>query len=308
MGGVRGHLALAVPLPGRRRGRLRARRGAAVGPALHRLPCASDAAGKLDLTAEATARPRGETGQPAIVPGDVEASYLVERIKSRRNAAGRQRPPGRSRGPGDARSLDRRGRRLAEGSRVSAFDFTTDERAGRDWWSLKKPLRPQLADRAARGSGANADRRLRAGAGSKRPASSLRRKPTAPRSFAAQSFDLLGLPPTPAEIEAFVATRRAMLTSGWSIGCWLRPAMASAGPGIGWTWCALARSNGYETNTARPNAWPYRDWVIAAFNDDMPYPQFVLEQLAGDQVGRRRGHGLSGRRHARRRSAVPTSS
>src|SRR6185295_871043 len=46
----------------------------------------------------------------------------------------------------------------------------------------------------------------------------------------------------------------------------------------------FAESNGYETNTARPNAWPYRDYVIRALNEDRPYPQFILEQLAGDQV------------------------
>ena len=47
----------------------------------------------------------------------------------------------------------------------------------------------------------------------------------------------------------------------------------------------FGESNGYETNTHRTNAWPYRDWVIAAFNNDMAYPEFILAQLAGDQVG-----------------------
>jgi hypothetical protein len=47
----------------------------------------------------------------------------------------------------------------------------------------------------------------------------------------------------------------------------------------------FGESNGYETNTPRPNAWPYRDWVIDALNEDMDYRQFVLAQLAGDQIG-----------------------
>jgi Protein of unknown function (DUF1553)/Protein of unknown function (DUF1549)/F5/8 type C domain len=47
----------------------------------------------------------------------------------------------------------------------------------------------------------------------------------------------------------------------------------------------FAESHGFETNVARPNAWPYRDWVIKAFNDDKPYDRFVFEQLAGDTVG-----------------------
>src|SRR5262249_11264680 len=46
----------------------------------------------------------------------------------------------------------------------------------------------------------------------------------------------------------------------------------------------FAESHGYETNALRPSAWPYRDYVIRAFNEDIPYPQFILEQLAGDAV------------------------
>jgi hypothetical protein len=53
-------------------------------------------------------------------------------------------------------------------------------------------------------------------------------------------------------------------------------------------WLDLARfaeTNGFETNTPRPNAWPYRDWVIRAFNEDMPYDAFLFAQVAGDTVG-----------------------
>ena len=47
----------------------------------------------------------------------------------------------------------------------------------------------------------------------------------------------------------------------------------------------FAETTGFEVNTPRPNAWPYRDYVIRAFNDDKPYDRFVLEQLAGDALG-----------------------
>ena len=47
----------------------------------------------------------------------------------------------------------------------------------------------------------------------------------------------------------------------------------------------FAESNGFETNSERSAAWPYRDWVIRALNDDIPYPEFIREQLAGDQCG-----------------------
>ncbi len=51
-------------------------------------------------------------------------------------------------------------------------------------------------------------------------------------------------------------------------------------------------SEGSETNIPRPNAWPYRDYVIRALNEDRPYPQFVLEQLAGDALGEDRATGF----------------
>ena len=47
----------------------------------------------------------------------------------------------------------------------------------------------------------------------------------------------------------------------------------------------FAETTGFEVNTPRPNAWPYRDYVIRAFNEDKPYDRFILEQLAGDVVG-----------------------
>ena len=59
----------------------------------------------------------------------------------------------------------------------------------------------------------------------------------------------------------------------------------------------FGESEGYETNMPRPNAWPYRDYVIRAFNRDTPFPRFVLEQLAGDALAD------ADRAHRRRRPA-----
>ena len=67
----------------------------------------------------------------------------------------------------------------------------------------------------------------------------------------------------------------------------------------------FGESEGYETNMPRPNAWPYRDYVIGAFNRDTPFPRFVLEQLAGDTLadapGSRGRHRIPRRGHARHR-------
>jgi hypothetical protein len=98
-------------------------------------------------------------------------------------------------------------------------------------------------------------------------------------------LDAHGLPPTPREIERFVNDRQP--------GAYERlvdRVLASPRYGERWArhWLDLARfaeTHGFERNLERPLAWPYRDYVIAALNDDKPYDRFVFEQLAGDSVG-----------------------
>src|SRR5204863_8900351 len=97
--------------------------------------------------------------------------------------------------------------------------------------------------------------------------------------------DLLGLPPAPAEVEAFVAAR-----SSDAYEKLVERLLGSPRYGERWArhWLDVVRfaeSDGFETNQPRPNAWPYRDYVIRAFNDDKPYDRFLFEQLAGDTVG-----------------------
>ena len=99
------------------------------------------------------------------------------------------------------------------------------------------------------------------------------------------SFDLLGLPPTPEEIEAFVND-----TDPAAYEKLVDRLLASPHYGERWArhWLDVVRfaeSNGFETNRPRPNAWPYRDYVIRAFNEDKPFDRFVREQLAGDALG-----------------------
>ena len=98
-------------------------------------------------------------------------------------------------------------------------------------------------------------------------------------------FDMLGLPPTPEETAAFVADERPRAYADL-----VERVLASPHYGERWAqhWLDVARfaeTNGFEMNQPRPNAWPYRDYVIAALNDDKPYDQFIVEQLAGDALG-----------------------
>jgi mono/diheme cytochrome c family protein len=96
-------------------------------------------------------------------------------------------------------------------------------------------------------------------------------------------LDLLGLPPTPQQVEAFVADTAA---DAWPK--LIDTLLASPHYGERWArhWLDLVRyadSGGFEFDVDRPEAWRYRDYVVSAFNKDKPYSQFVKEQLAGDE-------------------------
>ena len=95
-------------------------------------------------------------------------------------------------------------------------------------------------------------------------------------------FDLHGLPPTPDEVEAYVSD-----PSPDAYERLVDRLLASPHYGERWGrhWLDVVHygeSHGYDKDKPRPNAWPYRDWVIAALNADMPYRRFVAEQVAGD--------------------------
>jgi hypothetical protein len=95
-------------------------------------------------------------------------------------------------------------------------------------------------------------------------------------------FDLIGLPPTPDEVEAFIVDLRP-----GAYEAIVERLLASPHYGERWArhWLDVARyadTHGYDKDKLRPNAWPYRDYVIRALNADKPYGQFVREQIAGD--------------------------
>ena len=98
------------------------------------------------------------------------------------------------------------------------------------------------------------------------------------------TYDLTGLPPTPEEVDAFLAD-----AAHDAYERLVDRLLASPQYGEHWArhWLDLVRfgeTNGYERDSAKPFAWRYRDYVIDAFNRDKPYDQFVREQLAGDEI------------------------
>lgn len=97
-------------------------------------------------------------------------------------------------------------------------------------------------------------------------------------------FDLWGLPPAPEQVEQFVND-----PSPQAYEALVDRLLADPRYGERWGrhWLDVVRfaeTNGYERDAPKPFAWQYRDWVIRAFNEDMPYDRFVLEQLAGDEL------------------------
>lgn len=164
---------------------------------------------------------------------------------------------------------------------AAADTWERDLADGRRHWAFVKPAAPAVPPvRAADWPRGDIDRFLRAAmeqAGVE-PVADASREALLRRL----SFDLVGLPPTPAEIAAFVAD-----AAPDAIEKVVDHLLASPRFGERWArhWLDVARyadSSGKETNVPYPHAWRYRDWVIAAFNRDMPYDEFLKAQLAGD--------------------------
>ena len=239
-----------------------------------------EAEGGLDLTTAAGLVAGGDSG-PVVVAGDRAASLLLERI-----AAG-EMPPEKN---GHAQPLPEgeiaavaawidAGAIWPEGRVLDLYERTTDARAGRDWWSLQ----PLAGVELPRGEAANPidrfiDARL-ADAGLE-PAPEADRRTLLRRL----SFDLVGLPPSPEEIDAFLVD-----TSPDAYEAQVDRLLASPhfGERQARHWLDVARfaeTNGYERDAEKPGAWRYRDWVADAFTSDMPYDRFVTCQLAGDEV------------------------
>ena len=96
------------------------------------------------------------------------------------------------------------------------------------------------------------------------------------------TFDMTGLPPTPDEVETFLADQTADAFEKV-----VERLLSSPGYGVRWGrhWLDVARyadSNGLDENLAFGNAWRYRDYVVNAFNNDKPFDRFLIEQVAGD--------------------------
>ena len=230
--------------------------------------------GGLRLDRPADALTGGDSGA-AIVPGKPRQSPLLKRVASA-DPAERMPPKGERLSAAELATLTSW---IQQGAK-----WPTDTATNRalNHWAFKLVVRPSLPrTRAA------VHNPVDGFVAARLEAAGLTQSPEADRRTLIRrlKFDLLGLPPTPEEVETF-ETDRSPDAYEKLVDRYL------ASPHFGERWAQhwldvvrFAESDGFEMNWERPAAWPYRDYVIQSFNADKPYDRFIREQLAGDLLG-----------------------
>jgi Protein of unknown function (DUF1553)/Protein of unknown function (DUF1549)/Planctomycete cytochrome C len=255
----------------------------------------------LSVASRASILQGGNHG-PAIVPGNASESLLYKRISGKETPAmpmspvapltaaeiaavkdwidqGAPWPDDPKAAPASAANIENDPSLLI----YSGYRERKITDADRQWWSFKKPVRPAIPQvKDGRWSKSPIDALVNAMLESKglAPAPAADRHTLIRRAY----LDLTGLLPTPAEVDAFVKD-----PSPRAYEDLIDRLLASPHYGERWArlWLDVARysdSTGYEYDYDVSDAWRYRDYVIKAFNEDKPYNQFVVEQLAGDEL------------------------
>ncbi|HIE98367.1 MAG TPA: DUF1549 domain-containing protein, partial [Fuerstia sp.] len=221
----------------------------------------------------------GGSGEPAIVPGDSGASHLIQLVLGT--------DPKLIMPPEDDRlSAEQIGwlkKWIDAGAQMPA-ELSGAEKLTTDHWSFQDVKRPDVPDIEGAVNPVDAfilDR--------------LRNEDVQPSDPAAAAIlvrrlflVMHGLPPTPAQLDAAVAKLSPGSKNAWRQ--MIDEVLDSPRYGERWAqhWLDIIRfgeTHGFETNRERPNAWHFRDYVIKAFNDDLPYDRFIREQIVGDALG-----------------------
>ena len=224
----------------------------------------------------------GETG-PAVVPKSPEDSLLIEALRH----DGLEMPPNKKLPDqviADFVTWIKMGApdpRQPTGNEPTVGKKEIDVEAGRKFWAFQHPTSvPPPAIKNAAWATSDIDRYVLAELDAKGlvPVGDADARTWIRRVY----FDLIGLPPTSAEVEAYLNDKSPQAKETV-----VDRLLASPQFGERWArhWLDVARfaeSNGNTDNVTYPHAWRYRDYVIAAFNDDKPFDQFIREQLAGD--------------------------
>lgn len=245
----------------------------------HCLEChnTTDAKGGLDLSRKTKAFAGGESGA-AIKPGRPEESPLWQYVEA--DEMPKERPPLSDEEKEILRQWVSAGAKWGTPD-IDPFLASTDRRAGYDWWSFR-PVRavppPEVEQTAWPHNEIDCFILAKLNAADLRPAPEADRRTLIRRLF----FDLTGLPPSSGEVDQFVADSDPLAYEKL-----VDRLLASPHYGERWGrhWLDVVRfgeSQGFERNKIRENAWRYRDWVIGAWNADLPYDEFVRCQIAGD--------------------------
>jgi hypothetical protein len=238
----------------------------------HCVSCHGAKASKADLRLDAKSFAlRGSESGPVIVPGKAADSPLYQRISS--HEEGERMPPEGGLTPEQIAAIKQWIEAGAEWPESDEDRAAAKDKRLEHWaW---QPLRPSSPD-------AQIDQFLER----KLAEHQLAFSPPADRRTLIRRayFDVIGLPPSPEELNRHLLNQSPQ---------WYEQLVDEllASPRFGEKWARhwldvvrFAESDGFEMNRHRPNAWPYRDYVIAAFNNDKPYDQFIREQLAGDAL------------------------
>jgi len=219
--------------------------------------------GKLRLDSLDAARKGGKSGEPAIVPGHPEKSEAMKRLLT--SDADEHMPPAEFHKVLSKEQIALVERWIKEGAEYQGH------------WAFQTPVKPSVPAIPAGGNAIDAF--LAEGLAAK----GLKANGEAPKATLLRraALDLTGLPPSDADLQAFLADDSP---EAWSKALDRLLASPHYGENMAMQWLDFGRyadSNGFQSDTQR-TMWPYRDWVIKAFNDNKPFDAFTVEQLAGD--------------------------
>jgi len=246
-----------------------------------------DPQGGLDLTSLKSAIAGGDS--ESSIQSPVEENFLLQRITDGEMPPAIKGVPQ----PLPAAELALLTKWISTGAdwpaarHLDFYEATTDSHAGRDWWSLRPVMNPQIP--SPTNTSVDKATPIDAFIAARLATNNLTAAPPADKRTLLRRlyYDVTGLPPPPAAITAFLANNdpTAYETE-------IDKLLATHHFGQRWSryWLDLVRfadTCGYERDQLKPNIWKYRDWVIDALNADMPYDRFVRDQLAGDEVAYR---------------------
>jgi Protein of unknown function (DUF1553)/Protein of unknown function (DUF1549)/Planctomycete cytochrome C len=240
--------------------------------------------GNLSLSTAAAVFKGGDSG-PAVVPGKPDESLLLDMISGNPPEMPQTDKPLTQQEVASIRSW------IQHGAPWPAELALTDRRfEGQRWWAFDALVRPKVpAVSGSRWARTPIDSFILATLERQR----LTPSPEADRRTLIRrlSFDLVGFPPAPNEVEAFVHDRDPNAYEAL-----VDRLLASPHYGERWGrhWLDVVHygdTHGYDKDKRRDHAWPYRDYVIAAFNADLPFGRFIREQVAGDVLWPQDGRG-----------------